>query len=54
MLPFQEELRNIYHHIEGSIAVFLIVSEYIFGIKFNFEVVSNQSDFMLKKRTVVQ
>ena len=42
-----------YHHIEGSI-VFLIVSEHIFGIDSNFEVVSNQSDFMLKRRTVVQ
>ena len=32
----------------------MIVSEHIFGIDSNFEVVSNQSDFMLKRRTVVQ
>ena len=42
-----------YHHIEGSI-VFLIVSEHIFGIDSNFDVVSNQSDFRLKRRTVIQ
>ena len=41
-----------YHHIEGSI-VFLIVSEHIFGIDSNFEVVSNQSDFFLSNLTYI-
>ena len=41
-----------YHHIEGSI-VFLIVSEHIFGIDSNFEVVSNQSDFFLSNSTYI-